>query len=88
LENHFKPAIPLPLLKAPMTRLIGRIAVWQVLPLRSRPQNPKHTIQNSARVSPWPSLAIGASSFDEHRLQDFPLIIAEILHLDFGRISA
>ena len=54
-------AVALPLLKAPMAGLIGRIAVGQIVPRSARAQNPKNTVQHGLRIAPRPTSTVGTS---------------------------
>jgi hypothetical protein len=65
-----------PLLEAPMTGLVRRIAIGQVLPACAGAQNPEHTIQDLAC---WLPRATGAARRKlflwNQRLKDCPLLI-------------
>ena len=70
-------AIALPLLKAAMAGLVGRIAVGQVVPGSAGAQNPKNAVQHRPRVPPRPpALAPGRSA--QKRLENNPLGVGEV----------
>ena len=48
-----------PVLEPAMTGLIGRIALREVFPLGSGPQNPENTIEHLPRLAPGAPAAIG-----------------------------
>jgi hypothetical protein len=56
-----------PLLKTPLTGLIGWILLGHFSPLRPRAQNPQLAIQNRACVLRWPSPPIGPLSKTQQR---------------------
>jgi hypothetical protein len=59
LQEPIKSARPLPLLKAPVAGLVGRIATRQVVPRRAGAQHPEHAVQHGARIRPRASTPIG-----------------------------
>jgi hypothetical protein len=70
-------AIALPLLKAAMAGLVGRIAVRQIVPGSAGAQNPEDSIQHGARIAPGsPTLAMRRHV--ENRLENRPLGVAEV----------
>ena len=73
----------LPLLKAAMTGLIGRIATRQIVPGRARAQHPQHTVENGARIAPRTPPAIGPSARTKRRFEHGPLGVGEVHAVEY-----
>ena len=52
MEDPRQRAAPGPALKTPMTGLIGRVPIRQILPRRARAHHPENASQDVARVAP------------------------------------
>ena len=78
LQEPFEPARALPSLKAPMTRLIRRIARRQIVPGRAGAEHPQHAVQHRARVGPRPSATIGSPRGRKLRFEDRPLGVSQV----------
>jgi hypothetical protein len=50
-----------PVLEAPMTGLVGRIVVGQILPASAGAQHPEDALQHAALVAPGAAAAVGAA---------------------------
>ena len=62
-----------------MTRLVGRIAIWQVGPLGSRPEDPKHSIEYFSRLAPRPTATVSPlARLANERSDELPLRFGEI----------
>ena len=71
-----------------MTGLVGWISSGQVVPRRTRAQDPQDTIQDGARVGRWPATTIGASAVTKQRLEDLPLSVSKVHAVEYdGRRS-
>jgi hypothetical protein len=68
----------LPLLKASMTGLIGRIAHGQVVPGRAGAQDPEHAVQHRARIGPRASAAIRPCARAKRRFEYGPLGVSQV----------
>jgi hypothetical protein len=80
-EHLIEDALALPPLKAPMTRLVGRIARRHVGPRGTGSQHPKDAVENVARIAPRsPSLFARSQSLAarDQTSNDFPLLVGEI----------
>jgi hypothetical protein len=78
LQDQLEATILLPFLKTPMTGLIRRITIRQILPGCSRPQNPQHPIQHRSRIPWWSPFPIRTSWFHKGPFQNLPLGIGQI----------
>lgn len=79
MQNPLEGPISRPLLEVAMARLVGRIATRQFLPLRSRAKNPQRSVQDFARVLPWPAATVLAPPVHrQQRLDELPLGLCEI----------
>ena len=78
LEDPLKPAAALPLLKAAVAGLIGRIASRQIMPRGPGAEHPEHAVQDGARIAPRPAPAIRAAARTKRRFQDLPLLVSEV----------
>lgn len=78
LQQPIEPATALPLLKAAMTGLIGRVPRRQIAPGRARAQHPEHAVQHRPRIGPRPAPAIGAPPRAERRFEDRPLGVSQV----------
>jgi hypothetical protein len=68
-----------PLLKATVAGLVGRVAIWEVLPGSPGAQYPEDAVQDIAWVSPGPAPPIFSSRWLwDKRLQYFPLLVCEV----------
>ncbi len=83
LEHTFEDAGPLPRLKAPMTRLVRRIPARQVVPGRSRTQDPQHAVQHRACLRPRPAAPVGATGRTKQRLEDGPLGVSQVHAVEY-----
>ena len=73
-----RPAVD-PGLEAAMTRLIGRVAVGQILPRRARAKDPQDAVQHVARIAPRPSAPIATQArFRQERRENRPLGVGEV----------
>lgn len=62
-----------------MAGLIRGIPIGQLGPLRPRPQDPEHPVQDRAQVLPWPAPTILAPPvLRQQRLDELPLGVCEI----------
>ena len=83
LEYAFEDAGPLPRLKAPMTRLVRRIAARQIVPGCPGAQDPQHTVQHGARLGPRTAAPIGATRRAKQRLEDGPLGVSQVHAVEY-----
>ena len=83
LEYPLEPAAALPLLKAAVAGLIGRIAARQVVPRCAGPQHPEHAIQDGSRVRPGPPAPIGATPGTKRRFEHGPLRVSEVHAVEY-----
>ena len=84
VEDPLEDAVIDPALKPPMTRLIGRIPIGQVLPRRARAQDPQNPVQHVARIAPRPPAAIAPQpGFRQERFQDGPLRVSEVHAVEY-----
>ena len=51
-QDSIEDALPLPLLKAIVARLIRRVAAWKIRPGRARTQYPKDPVEHVSRIPP------------------------------------
>lgn len=80
-EDSIEHAFAFPLLKASMTRLVGRVPAWQVGPRRAGTQDPEDAVENVTRISPRPSPSRRRSlSFraGNERLDRIPLLVRQV----------
>ena len=77
-EQPIESATALPELKAPVTRLVRRIARGQIGPGRAGPKDPEHAVEHGARVGPRATPSIGTSPRPKRRLEKGPLGVGEI----------
>lgn len=83
-------AFSLPLLKTIVTCLIGRIAMGEIVPRSSRPQDPKYPVEHVPRIPPRPSssrrraLPLRLGNAVSNR---FPLRIGEVHRRWYKHIS-
>jgi hypothetical protein len=87
LQQPIEPAAALPLLKAAVTGLIGRIAPRQVVPRRAGAQHPEHAVEDGARIGPRASAAIGTPPRTERRFEHGPLAVSEVHAVEVRRRS-
>jgi hypothetical protein len=79
MEQTFQRSVPTPLLKVPVTGLIGRIAIREIRPLRPGPKNPQHPVEHVPRIAARPPASILASARSRNQRGDqLPLEIGEI----------
>jgi len=78
LQQPIESAAALPLLKATVARLVGRIACGEIVPRRARPQDPEDAIEDRASVAERPATAIGTAPRPKERFEDGPLTIGEV----------
>jgi hypothetical protein len=78
--NRFPSSIRAPSLEPTMGRRSRRILFWQMLPLRTRAQHPKHAIQESScAVLRRTTLAVAAAfAFRDQRFDQTPLLVGEV----------
>ena len=73
-----------PALKAPMTRLIGRIPVGQVLPRRPGPQDPQNAVQHVARIAPRAAATIPPDAGPwQQWFEDGPLRVSQVHAVEY-----
>jgi hypothetical protein len=78
-EEALEDARAHPLLEAPMTRLIRRIARRQNFPLCSSAQDPENPVKDGPGIAPEASPAIRATGWcRDDRFEDVPLLVREI----------
>ena len=83
LEQAIQPATALPLLKAAMAGLIGRIPPRQIVPRRAGPQHPEHAVQDGPRVGPRPPAMIGAPTGTKRGFEHGPLGVSEVHAVEY-----
>src|SRR5688572_29396870 len=79
-ENTVEDTFALPLLEAPMARLIRRIPARQVRPRRSGAKDPQHAVQHVARIAPRPPALLRRGDLlglGKMRSNRFPLFVGE-----------
>lgn len=73
-----------PPLKATMTRLIRRIPGRQILPRRTRPEDPQNAVQDVARIAPRPTAAVAPESgLGQQRFEDGPLGVSQVHAVEY-----
>ena len=82
MQQSGQGAVALPLLKAAMAGLVGRVAVGQVVPRSASAQNPKNAVQHRARLAPGPTATIGTSLGSEQGPDYLPLRLGQVHALD------
>ena len=83
LQQPIKAAAALPLLKAPVARLVGRIARREIVPRRAGPQHPEDAVQDRARVAEWPPTTVGTTARMEERFEHRPLSVGEVHAVEY-----
>ena len=83
LQEPVQPAAALPLLKAPMARLIRWVARRQVVPRGPSAQYPEHAVQHGARIGPRTAPTIGTSLRPKERLEHGPLLVSEVHAVEY-----
>ena len=83
LQQPIESAAPLPLLKAAMTRLIGRIPPRQIVPRRPGAQDPQHAVEDGAGIGPRASATIGPPPWTERRFEHGPLGVSEVHAVEY-----
>jgi hypothetical protein len=83
LQEPIETAAALPLLKAPVTGLIGGIAPRQVMPRRPGAQHPEHAVEDRARIRPRAAASIGAPPGTERRFEHGPLGVGEVHAVEY-----
>lgn len=83
LQEPIEPATVLPLLKAAVTGLIGRIAPRQVMPRRAGAEHPEHAVQDGARIRPGAPAAIRTPPRTERRFEHGPLGVSEVHAVEY-----
>jgi hypothetical protein len=71
-------AVALPLLKAAMAGLIGRIAVGQIVPRSAGAQDPQNSVQHGSRIAPRPTSTVEASFRSKQGFELGPLRLGQI----------
>jgi len=66
-----------PLLKPAMARLVGRIFLRHLDPLRSAAKNPEHAVEHRTRVVPRTATVVLAPPWAQHRLHQLPLFLCQ-----------
>ena len=87
MQQSGQGAVALPLLKAAMAGLIGRIAVGQIVPRSAGAQNPEDSVQHGSRIAPGPTATIGTSLGSEPGPDYFPLRLGQVHALDLRWFS-
>jgi hypothetical protein len=73
-----------PALKATMTRLVGRIAIREILPWRARPQDPQDPIQDVAGIAPRAAAAIAAHTrLRQQGRENCPLRVSQVHAVEY-----
>jgi hypothetical protein len=73
-----------PALKAAMTCLIRRIALWQVLPGRARAEDPEDAVQHIARIAPRSPTTIATDPrLRQERRETGPLRVGEVHAVEY-----
>src|SRR5213592_3510829 len=68
-----------PLLHAAVTRLVRRVLTRQRFPRRSGPENPEHSVENTARFDARTTFAVLANfRLGNQRLDNTPLLVSEL----------
>lgn len=80
-------AVALPLLKAAMAGLVGRVAVGQIVPRSAGAQNPEDAVQHGSRLAPGPTATIGTSLGSEQGPDYLPLRLGQVHALDLREFS-
>ncbi len=84
LENAPERPFADPALKPAMTRLIGRIAIRQVLPGRAGAKDPEDAVQHIPRIAPRTSTSIATNArIRQERRQDGPLRVSEVHAVEY-----
>ena len=83
LEQPIETATALPLLKAPMAGLIGRIASRQIVPRRAGAQHPEYAVEHGPRIRPRAPPSIGAAPRTERRFEHRPLRVSEVHAVEY-----
>ena len=78
LQEPVEPPAALPELKAPMARLIRRIAARQIGPGRPRAQHPEHAVEHRARIGPRPAAPVSAPARTKRRFEYRPLGVSQV----------
>ena len=78
LEQAQEPATALPVLKAPMTRLIRRISHGQIVPGRAGAQHPEDAVQYGARIRRRSATPIGTATMTKQGREDLPLRVSQV----------
>jgi hypothetical protein len=78
LKQAIESPAALPLLKAPVTRLIRRVSRREIGPGGARPEDPQDAVEDGARVGPRATTSIGTAARPKRRLEHGPLGIGEI----------
>ncbi len=78
-EQPFHRAALHPVLKPTMARLVGRVALREILPRRPRAQDPENAVQDIAGIAPRPAPAIlPDSGLGQQRREDRPLLLGQV----------
>jgi len=73
-----------PALKASMTGLIGRVSIGEILPRRTRAQDPQDAIQHVARVAPWPPTPVAAQArLRQEWRENRPLRVSQVHAVEY-----
>ncbi len=81
VQNLVENAVVIPLREPSMTGGIGGIFAWHLGPLRTSAQDPKHPIENVARVSPRSTAFLARTNLfrlGNVRSNDLPLLVSEV----------
>ena len=91
LQQLRQRAVALPLSKAAMAGLVGRLTVAQIVPRSSGAQNREYPIQHGSRIAPQATSIIRASPESEQRPECLPLRLDQVHALplrQFAQLSS
>lgn len=83
LQQPIKAARALPELEATMAGLVRRIARGQVVPRRTRAQDPQDAVHDGARIGPRPAAPVRATTRAEGRFEHGPLGVGEVHAVEY-----
>jgi hypothetical protein len=73
----------LPELEAAMAGLVRRIAGGQVVPRRTRAQDPQHAVHHGARIGPRSTAPVGATARTERWFEHGPLGVGQVHAVEY-----
>jgi len=79
VQDFLQRSISRPLLKIPVTGLVGRIPIGELAPLGSGAENPERSVQDLALILARPTAPIAAPPIlRQQRLDEFPLRVGQV----------